>query len=220
MSIGTRIRKLRNAAGYTQADLAKKLGNITRESISQWETDGTLPEPERLADIAAALGSTVGYIMNDESEPAGFQGQPSTLDSSPWATVPEYVIHVSAGGGAIVEAENIKTRWPFNTDYLEGELRIRTEQAALVEVRGDSMEPTLSSGDKVMVDLSDLNVSQGGVFVVYDGDATVVKRVEKVYDATEPTIALISDNEKHRRYEVPAERVVIVGRVIWAARRL
>lgn len=132
--------------------------------------------------------------------------------------VPEYDVSVSAGGGALIDGENMRSQWPFDPSYLSDVLGLANANLAILEVRGDSMEPTLSSGDRVMVNMSDKQVSQPGIFILWDGDGTVIKRVEK--DFTEGKIALISDNKRHGRYTVSGDDLQIVGRVVWAARRL
>lgn len=134
--------------------------------------------------------------------------------------VPEYRVHVSAGGGALVAHENKRRDWPFATDYLRNELGLEKTHLAVVEVRGDSMEPTLSSGDRVLVNMSDKQVSQPGVFILYDGGGTVIKRVERIPGTDPAKIVLISDNPRHTRYEIEAELVEIVGRVVWRAGRI
>lgn len=136
------------------------------------------------------------------------------------SNVPEYQVHVSAGGGALVAEENKRRDWPFATDYLKSELGLERSKLAIVEVRGDSMEPTLSSGDRVLVNMSDRQVSQPGIFIVFDGDGTVVKRVEKIPGTKPPRIVLISDNPLHGRYELDSDVVQIVGRVVWRAGRI
>ena len=131
----------------------------------------------------------------------------------------EYDVSVSAGGGSFIENENVKAKWPFNPDYLAGYLGLNNAHLAIVEVAGDSMEPTLSTGDRVMVNMNDVSISQPGIFVVYDGYGTVIKRVERIL-GSEGGIRLISDNIRHKTYEVDDQTVNIVGRVIWAAKRL
>lgn len=62
MSMGSRIRKARQAAGISQADLAEALG-ITRSACSQWESDqGTGPRRERLEVLAAELGVSYEWL--------------------------------------------------------------------------------------------------------------------------------------------------------------
>jgi hypothetical protein len=77
-------------------------------------------------------------------------GGPITADTVPehYRSVPEYGVHASAGGGAVVSNENVVSNWPFPEDYLASELRLKQTKLAIIEVRGDSMEPTLSSGDR------------------------------------------------------------------------
>lgn len=134
--------------------------------------------------------------------------------------IPEYRVHVSAGGGALVAEEEVRQEWPFAVSYLREELGLDRSKLAIVEVQGDSMEPTLHTGDRVLVNMSDRRVSQPGIFILNDGDGTYIKRVEKIPASNPPRIVLISDNEIHGRYEVPTEAINIVGRVVWCAKRL
>ncbi len=92
---------------------------------------------------------------------------------------------------------------------------LRTDRLSLTEVRGDSMEPTLRSGDQILVDLSDTNISIPGVCALRNG---AIKRVERVPGSNR--VRLTSDNDRHGTYEVPAETVKVLGRVVWFGRRL
>jgi phage repressor protein C with HTH and peptisase S24 domain len=53
-----------------------------------------------------------------------------------------------------------------------------------------------------------------GIFVIWDGMGIVAKRVEHV------PIVIKSVNPEYQTYERDAEEVNIIGRVIWAAKRL
>ena len=62
MSIGSRIKQARQAAGISQAELAEAMG-ITRSACSQWESDlGTGPRRERLERLASELGVTYQWL--------------------------------------------------------------------------------------------------------------------------------------------------------------
>lgn len=119
----------------------------------------------------------------------------------------------------MIEDEERTGNWPLPRPYLD-EMHLSGGELAVIPVKGDSMEPTLRSGDRVLIDLGDKNVSQGGLFVIFDGVGRVVKRVERVPGLKPPKLALISDNPLHGRYEVDAEHVDIIGRIVWAGRRL
>lgn len=165
-----------------------------------------------------ALSELLGLEEAELGAPARNPARVS--EASNVTAIAEYQVHVSAGGGALVGEENKRRNWPFATDYLQDELGLARSRLAIVEVRGDSMEPTLSSGDRVLVNMSDRQVSQPGIFIIYDGDGTVIKRVEKVPGSKPPKIVLISDNPLHGKYELDSEDVQIVGRVVWRAGRI
>lgn len=134
--------------------------------------------------------------------------------------VSEYDALAAAGGGISLDGEAERGRWPFLSEYIDSELRLRGSELALISVKGDSMEPTLRSGDRILIDLTDRNVSQPGLFVLWDGDGRVVKRVERILASKRPTLRLKSDNPLHGEYQVPADLVNVIGRVVWAARQL
>ena len=46
-----RIRALREARGWTQAELARRL-NITRNGVNSWEQGLSMPSPACLVDLA------------------------------------------------------------------------------------------------------------------------------------------------------------------------
>lgn len=123
-------------------------------------------------------------------------------------------------GGDSISAELIRDIWNLPPSYMAGELRMTTKRARIIEVRGDSMEPTLWSGDRVMIDLGDRSLSQEGVFALWDGDGVAVKRLERVRPSDPPTLRLISDNPRHRAVELLAEEVNVIGRVVWVARKM
>ena len=66
MQIGERIQKLRKKQGLTQAALAERLF-VTPQAVSQWERDITIPDTDKLADIAAVLHTTVNKLTAGEA---------------------------------------------------------------------------------------------------------------------------------------------------------
>ena len=66
---GERLSKSREKAGYTQGELAGKLG-ISQRTYSDWEMGSVALSPERLRELAALLGTTAGELV-DGREPKG-----------------------------------------------------------------------------------------------------------------------------------------------------
>ena len=100
------------------------------------------------------------------------------------------------------------------------EFRARAADLRVITIDGDSMEPLLSSGDRILVDTSQRVPVPPGIFVVWDGIGIVAKRVEHIPNSEPARIVIRSINPEYQTYERTAEEVRIIGRVIWMARRL
>lgn len=64
--VGDRIRERRLALGLSQTELAKRIGNSNRCSISRDERDGETITTRRLSLYAKALNCTEAYLMGQE----------------------------------------------------------------------------------------------------------------------------------------------------------
>lgn len=200
-------------SGFTMKSLSAEagLGDTYVRDLIKREREPLLPH---ITALASALNVSVGWLLGETenaSEPLPANGG--------FVTVPEYDVRASAGGGFFIDEETRKANWPFARRYIE-ELNLRASGLVVIEVQGDSMEPTLRSGDRVMIDTNDRNPAQPGIFCLWDSDRTVVKRLEKIPASDPVTLRLKSDNPLHDAYEVAAELVNIIGRVVWYARRM
>lgn len=61
-SIGRKIAFYRKAKGFTQEELAEKLG-VTPQAVSKWENDVSCPDIALLAPLARLLGVTVDELL-------------------------------------------------------------------------------------------------------------------------------------------------------------
>jgi len=61
MQIGEQIRRLRKKQNMTQNALAKQLF-VTPQAVSQWERGVTLPDTDKLSEIASALHTSVNVL--------------------------------------------------------------------------------------------------------------------------------------------------------------
>jgi phage repressor protein C with HTH and peptisase S24 domain len=138
-----------------------------------------------------------------------------------FSAVTEIDVRASAGPGAINDGlEESKETWLFPDSVVRHEFRARANDLHIVTIDGDSMEPLLSSGDRILIDTSQRVPVPPGIFVIWDGMGIVAKRVEHVPQSEPPKIVIKSVNPEYQTYERDVEEVNIVGRVIWAARRL
>ena len=65
MDVGTRVREHREAAGMRQEQLAE-LCRVSRQTISSWERNKTLPDIESLKVMAHEFGTTVDALIGDD----------------------------------------------------------------------------------------------------------------------------------------------------------
>jgi transcriptional regulator with XRE-family HTH domain len=57
-----KISDAREMRGFTQMDLAKRMG-VTQGAVSQWETGTSLPRADLLPKLADVLGCTVDELL-------------------------------------------------------------------------------------------------------------------------------------------------------------
>ena len=72
MTIGEKILEIRKAKDLNQEELAEKV-NVTRQTISNWETDNTVPDFYQAIELCKALGIDIheladitGFVSYDE----------------------------------------------------------------------------------------------------------------------------------------------------------
>ncbi len=138
-----------------------------------------------------------------------------------FASIPELDVRASAGPGALNDGlEDAKSTWQFSETMIRHEFRAKPDDLRVITIDGDSMEPLLSSGDRILLDTSQRIPVPPGIFVIWDGMGVVAKRVEHIPNSEPATIVIKSVNPAYQTYEREAEEVNIIGRVIWLSRRL
>lgn len=68
MSLGTTISRLRAEKKLSQGDLADALG-VSRQSVSKWETDASVPELDKLVNLSQLFGITLDELVTGEAPP-------------------------------------------------------------------------------------------------------------------------------------------------------
>lgn len=67
MTLGENIARLRAEKRLSQGDLAELL-DVSRQSISKWETDASVPELDKLLRLAEIFGVTLDELVKGEAE--------------------------------------------------------------------------------------------------------------------------------------------------------
>ncbi len=134
--------------------------------------------------------------------------------------IPLLDVRASAGHGAVTELESRHARFGFDERWLKHLTHSRPASLSVIRVEGDSMEPALSDGDEVMVDLSDTDQRlRDGIYVIRFDDTLVIKRVALGPQGRQ--ISIVSDNQSYPSWhDVDRRSVHIVGRVLWFGRKV
>lgn len=108
MTLGEHIQTLRKEKGYSQEALGEALG-VTRQSISKWESDGAIPEVEKLIAMSKLFGVPVGVLLQVE-EPSD-EGLPHELTERELQAVEAIVAKYLAESQKLQPTPN-KKKWP------------------------------------------------------------------------------------------------------------
>ncbi|QYJ06582.1 LexA family transcriptional regulator [Qipengyuania flava] len=212
-----RLQDLAKAQGTSLAALSRLIGR-NPAYLQQYVARGSprhLDEPD-LRKIAEFLGKSPRVIQTrpfdtSRSTVADYAPTPSLDDL---VEVPRLALDASAGPGAFSAEEISFDAFRFSRRWLR-EMGLEGADLSAIRVEGDSMEPTLRSGDEIFVDR---NKRQGeGIHVVRIGDALHVKQVQ----ASAPgRITLISANDSYAPIDLAREEVEVIGRVVWKGGRV
>ncbi len=195
--------------GDDYAGLSKLIGR-NAAYIQQFIKRGSpkrLPEKER--------GILARYFGVDEKLLGGLAASAVRLGLR---TIPKLDVGASAGPGAMNDAEALAGKIGFDEKWLR-RLGVDPAHLSLIRVDGDSMAPTLNNGDDIMVDSGAASGAlRDGVHVIRMDDVLMVKRLAK---GPAGRLSVLSDNPAYPDWpDVDGASVAIIGRVVWAGRRL
>lgn len=68
MIISEKINQLRREHGWSQEELAEKLG-VSRQAISKWENGTAMPDIDKVIKLSELFGVSTDYLLHEEYEP-------------------------------------------------------------------------------------------------------------------------------------------------------
>ena len=205
----------------TLAKLARRLG----VSVQWLAFDKGGPTDDVAAEPAAGEKPHLKLVSGFDPE-APEDGAPLPLRDG----IPELDLRAGLGPGGLAERHDLvegnesdllkDETWRFPRSFVRQELRRPENRLLVIETDGDSMEPTLRSGDRVIVDTDHRVPSPDGLYALRDRfGGTVVKRLQVLRRGDPPVIRVISDNSSHVAEEVGADEIEIVGRVLFGLKK-
>ncbi len=202
MGLGENIRYLRIKNGFSQDDIAEKLGYKSYTTIQKWESGVSEPPIKKLKELSELFKTDMNEIANTDMTSVSLS--PSTRH----AITIKVLGRVSAGI-PIEAVENV-----IDTEEITEEMA-KTGTFFGLQIRGDSMEPRIYDGDVVIVRQQDDAESGDIVIALVNGDDAVCKRLSKYAGG----ISLISLNSKYDPLiftdkDIQNKPVRIIGKVV------
>ena len=184
--------------GGNQSRMAEAL-NVAPQSVQQWVSGGGVRKNNwlRIAEMAAEI-----------------EQLSETPNSDRFICIPRLDVAASAGHGqSMPEDDTIIEMIRVSAAWLAQHVSQPHGRLALINARGDSMEPTFGDGDLLLVDTGAI-FDRDAIFVFTIGTEIYVKRLQRMPDGT---VLAISDNSKYRDFALTQDtpHLQIRGRVLF-----
>lgn len=198
---GYKIAETRIAKGWTQKDLAQKIGT-TQQQVARYESGDNDVKASMLVKMSNAMGVTISYLLGMEN---------ALIPNNSTVDVPSYG---AIAAGTPIEMVEVKDSQPVPVKVHE-----RFPKAFLLKVEGESMNRILPNGSYALIDPAQKEPISGKPYAVcvngYDATIKRVRRLnngfELIPDSNDPTYVPTVYN-----YNEPGtEPVTIIGRVVY-----
>jgi phage repressor protein C with HTH and peptisase S24 domain len=217
------INALVDYAGATLTEVARraKVDPETLRKPTKGITDYRLSQ-RTLEKLQAAYPNFPDWPKpaHNDRRPAFHHDNPS---STAWATEGDTVeleqIDLRYGmGGTFADGPVEVERRPFSREWLRSITTTAPRHLFWAIGDGDSMEPTIRSGEIILIDRSqDTPRMDDGIWAVTHGEIGMIKRLRHLPDGT---VELHSDNQFVRPQTAVDGELHVIGRVIAVVRRL
>jgi phage repressor protein C with HTH and peptisase S24 domain len=215
------LQRLARERGDDFSALSRLIGRNTAY-IQQFIRRGT---PKRLAEedrhiLAEYFGVDESLLGAPISSVARKNPHRVSSIGKDMIAINQYSVQASAGPGALTADEGELSRIAFPERWLRRLSGGDPARLSIITVSGDSMEPTLSDGDEILVSGDDgADRLRDGIYVLRVDNALIVKRV--AMNPANRRFTIKSDNEGYPDWpDCDLASLEIVGRVVWAGRRL
>jgi len=195
--------------GMYYSEVSNKIGR-NHSYIQQYldrQVPKELPEKTRkaLAEVLKIEESLIGGPEENNSSKS-LNINHNTVD------IPEYDIF------NVRKEDHILYRWQFPREYF---VKINTDPnyIFIIEIPDEAMSPTISAGEKVMINESQKNLRADGVYALEEGGSIIVRRISSI-PGNSAEIMVICDNEKFREHKVQLSKLKAIGKIVWAARTI
>lgn len=165
--------------------------------------------------LVSGSGNHSGHHANDGAAEDSPPRRPASQKQYPNTIYIEHYPDVRAAAGDGVVPYNQSVIYvAVNSRDWRNQIGFNHQHIKVVTVHGDSMEPSLSHGDQILVDTACHSFVDDAIYVIQQGDMLRVKRIQLNLDGS---IIVKSDNPKYDTNTYTQDEAAefkVVGRVI------
>lgn len=214
---GERLTALLDDRAISQGELARRVGISTTAiwKLANQPSQGS----KHIHRIAAELGTSPEYLMGETDDPAPLSPERAFVPAvdPDIVELAEIDLRFGLGGTYIDGPAEVSTR-RFSREWLRHITKASPDQLVWAAATGDSMEPTIRSGEIVLIDRSQQSPRFGDeIWACSFGDIGMIKRLRPMPDGS---VQIHSDNQVVRSEVATDGELHIYGRVIAVVRRL
>jgi transcriptional regulator with XRE-family HTH domain len=233
----TGLYHAREARHMSRSELVR-LSGVSKQQLSRLENGLIRLRLDHLKPFASHLGYTPEQMLlwgrypgtggGGHIESSDILGEEHAAEEPigpPRGQIPELDTRAGLGGGGVPAREvrkegrhtdPIKSEgWTFPTSFVREQLHTSPTQLLVLDTNGDSMAPTILSGERVIIDTGHKTPTPDGLYAIRDTFGhIVVKRLQIMRTSKPKKVRIISDNPNHANEETPLNDVEIVGKVL------
>lgn len=207
-----RLKEERERLGIAQKQLVEKM-KVSKQTVIRWESSGVIPSDK--LDVMESMGLDIFYIITGKKNVThDIEAQNNAKE---YFNIPVLNIHASAGHGAEILTEESSKSLVFKKEWINAH-RLQSKDLVMIHAKGDSMEPSITCGDELLIDKSPMDSFVDGIYIIRIEKDLFVKRLRKRLTGA---IDIISDNPAYPNETIDdtnSELLHVIGKVVWIGR--
>jgi phage repressor protein C with HTH and peptisase S24 domain len=185
------VAKELKTKGIKKVEFARLI-NVSPQSLNNWFNRTGIPNSQ-LSNIAKAINVPIDYLLTGDNK------MPNNTVSFELLNIKDYK------GSDLAKFDNIHDVFTVDREWFIDVFKKQpTPTMKIVFAQCESMQPTFTQGDFLLVDTADTNINDG-VYIFKVDDRLFIKRLQIMPGK----ILVISDNKKYESFNLPSDAVII-----------
>lgn len=222
-------KKILALVGGSSVQKWAEMHGLPKQTVHEWIKNDRLPMGANFDRLINATGLSKDWWIDEKSDiPYDLKIGNHYIELKTKQNVKEYKntdslyiesypeVRGAAGSGQLTPTDQVVINIAVNAADWRNYVGLDHKHIKVIAVHGDSMKPTLSHGDQVLVDTACHRFVDDAIYAIQQGDLTRFKRIKLRLDGS---IEVKSDNDKEGfKLEIynatEAAEFKLIGRVI------